>query len=504
MKNLSVCLLLFFVAVTAAVAQFRKHDLAAEFEGMKVTLLSRTETFKAYFTVAVKATSISGIDRVTINDETAIAAENDEFYATLKLDYGENSITVTAIAKNGEKNEETFTLHRTRPEINDEHQTEVVTPNDGPTIAITHVDNQAIRPTVRRILVTEEIIRIRGTVTDPSGVKSLEIDGQLVWVKSGGSFEAAISLNNYGMNPITIEAIDNEGNVSEHSFTIYQRPNRDGKDFALFFATDEYTGEKDNNGDWLDLMSSIRDVEAVAKNLRDNYGFETRVFKNLTRRQLLNTLYKYRNDFDGTEYTEGSQILLFFTGHGHYNQEEEEGYLITADTDTPSVDPTMASALSHTKLRKQIDVIACRRILVMLDTDSGGVFDPGYVPLPVLRGIFDNSFTADRIKKMLSLEARWVLTSSGAGEYTANGMTGHTPFTEAFLNALNTKGAEDFLLTLDEVWYEIQKSKDNPIYDIIMKAMKNSGREFRRPEPRKGQFGKSHSAKSNFLFFPLP
>ena len=493
MKNLSACLLLLFVVAIAAIA--------APHPQPEVEIFSGTETTKAYFTVAVKVTSISGIDKVTINDETAIAAENHEFYAMLKLDYGENSITVTAIAKNGEKNEETFTLHRTRPEINDKHQTEVVTPNDGPTIAITHVGNQAIRPTVRRILVTEEIIRIRGTVTDPSGVKRLEIDGQLVWVKSGGSFEAVISLNNYGMNPITIEAIDNEGNVSEHSFTIYQRPNRDGKDFALLFATDEYTGEKDKIGNWHNLESPIRDVEAVSKNLRDNYGFETKVFKNLTRRELLNTLYTYRSDFEGTEYTEGSQIFLFFAGHGHYH--EEEGYLITADTDTPSVDPTLASALSHTKLRKQIDVIACRRILVMLDTNSGGVFDPGYVPLPVLRGISDYSFTADRIKKMLSLEARWVLTSSGAGEYTADGRK-HSPFVEAFLNALNTKGAEDFLLTLNEVWEEIQKSKDNPVYNKIIEKKKEWGEEFERPNPQKGQFGKRHSAESNFLFFPLP
>ena len=40
MKNLSVCLLLLFVVAIAAVAQFRKPHLAAEPEGMKVTLLS--------------------------------------------------------------------------------------------------------------------------------------------------------------------------------------------------------------------------------------------------------------------------------------------------------------------------------------------------------------------------------------------------------------------------------------------------------------------------------
>ena len=481
MKNLSACLLLLFVVAIAAIA--------APHPQPEVEIFSGTETFKAYFTVAVKVTSISGIDKVTINDETAIAAENHEFYAMLKLDYGENSITVTAIAKNGEKNEETFTLHRTRPKSNED-----------PTITIIKIGTQDIGSTGDAILVSEEETLIRGTVTASKGVNSLEVNDKVMVVAANGVFETKFSLD-YGTNLITIKATDNEGNSSTQAFTIYQRPDRDGKDFALLFATDEYSGEKDEYENWRDLESSGRDSEAVAKNLRDNYGFETRVFKNLTRRQLLNTLYKYRNDFEGTEYTEGSQILLFFTGHGHYH--EEEGYLITADTDTPSVDPTLASALSHTKLRKQIDVIACRRILVMLDTNSGGVFDPGYVPLPVLRGISDYSFTADRIKKMLSLEARWVLTSSGAGEYTADGRK-HSPFVEAFLNALNTKGAEDFLLTLNEVWEEIQKSKDNPVYNKIIEKKKEWGEEFERPNPQKGQFGKRHSAESNFLFFPLP
>ena len=164
----------------------------------------------------------------------------------------------------------------------------------------------------------------------------------------------------------------------------------------------------------------------------------------------------------------------------------------------------MASALSHTKLRKQIEAITCRRILVMLDTNSSGVFDPDYAPL-LLRRFIEWGFTADRIKKILALEARWVLTATSGGEHEiADGPTGRSPFAEAFLKALNTKGGEDFLLTLNEVWEEIQKSKDNPIYDKITEVMKNSGREFRRPEPRKGQFGKRHSAESNFLFFPLP
>ena len=58
---------------------------------------------------------------------------------------------------------------------------------------------------------------------------------------------------------------------------------------------------------------------------------------------------------------------------------------------------------------------------------------------------------------MLGLQARWCLTAAG-DEYVADGMSGRSPFASAFLNALNTKGGDDFLLDLDEVWGAIEKS----------------------------------------------
>ena len=489
MKNLSACLLLLFILTLAAVAQFRNHDLAAEFEGMKVTLLSRTETFKAYFTVAVKATSISGIDKVTINNETAIAAENDEFYATVKLDHGANTITVTAIAKNDAQKQETFTLHRTRPKSNED-----------PTITIIKIGTQDIGSTGDAILVSEEETLIRGTVTASKGVNSLEVNDKVMVVAANGVFETKFFLD-YGTNLITIKATDNEGNSSTQAFTIYQRPDRDGKDFALLFATDAYSGEKDENENWQDLESPGRDSEAVAKNLRDNYGFETKVFKNLTRRELLNTLYTYRSDFEGTEYTEGSQILLFFAGHGYYNEEEEEGYLITADTDSFTVDPTLASAVSHEKLRKEIDRIECQRILVLLDTCQSGIFDPNFKALPEIKSVLQDMFLLEKLKRKLTLEARWCLTAAGT-EYVVDGTTSRSPFAEAFLEALDSRGGIDSVLILDEVWEKVRQSKEHPIYDKIVEAKKKAGEEFEKPNPQKGQFGKDKFDESDFLFFP--
>ena len=48
---------------------------------------------------------------------------------------------------------------------------------------------------------------------------------------------------------------------------------RSGKDYALFFAVQDYS-------EWPDLRNPISDAETIAKELRKNYGFKTEVVKN--------------------------------------------------------------------------------------------------------------------------------------------------------------------------------------------------------------------------------
>ena len=259
-------------------------------------------------------------------------------------------------------------------------------------------------------------------------------------------------------------------------------------------------------GNWQNLGSPIEEAEEISESLRINYGFETEVFKDLTKRELLNTLYAYKDTFEGTEYAEDSQLLIFLSGHGYYDQEQKAGYLITADTDVPSVDPTFESALSHRKLRDQIDLITCPRILVLLDTCYSGTFDPDFKPPDIeMKDFLDGLSLLKQIQATLRLEARWCLTAAGV-EKVASGKgteTGRSPFAEAFLNALNTNGGEDFVLKLDEVWQEIEGSKSNPIYETIIEQEKKKGKDFDPPVPRKARFGKkSILPESDFLFFP--
>ena len=447
------------------------------------------------FLLAVYVVDKSRIPNDAVKIERKIDIRTYEFVAnaskkgehryevSIPLNEGTNEFRITVEDEWSNIERQLFTIVKSRADT------------EGPRIVITQVGDRTVRSAEELIIVNNEEILIRGSVTDVSGVHNVKINGVTAPVRRNGSFEANVLLD-YGENPITVSASDQRSHASNTTFTVYQRPDRTHKDFALFFATNIYSGLKDSEGNWGNLQSAIRDAEVIAKNLTDNYGFETRIFKNYSKQRLLNTIHAYKNDFEGIEYVPGSQLLIFFSGHGYYHNEWETGYLITADTDFNTVDPTMTSALDHATLRRHIDLIACDRILVLLDTCFSGTFDPHFEPLPEMKGVLENMSLLQKVKRKLTLDARWCLTASGT-EYVVDGHMGHSPFTAALLNALDTKGGDDSLLVLDEVWENVQKSNEAPIYDMLEAS------EIQRPQPRKGQFGKKSFNESDFLFFPV-
>ena len=424
--------------------------------------------------------------------------EPAKYEIDLLLTDGLNNFRIEAEDKWGNLKRQTFTII-------------LQTDGEGPKIELSRVGDQFIRSSEAPVVDVEEIL-IRGSVSDVSRVRSVQVNGTEAILQAEGGFETNVSLD-YGRNAIRINATDEHNNSNEVDFTIYHRPNRAGKDFAIFFATDEYHGVKDEYGDWRNLTTAIKDAEAVAQKLKENYGFQVRVFENYTRRQLLDTLYKYKDGFEGIQYTSGSQLLIFFSGHGYYHEDHDKGYLITADTDGPKFDGSMASALDHKTLRDQIDLVACERILVMLDTCYSGTFDPEFEPSPLkgsqMKGPRLDMSLLQTVNAKLELPARWYLTAAGTeyvSEYvSADSKDGYSPFATAFLEALGTGGGDDFLLGLEEVWEKVRESKNAPIYDKLLKQYEQMEhqRGMGRPEPRKGRFGKKSYEESDFLLFPI-
>lgn len=92
---------------------------------------------------------------------------------------------------------------------------------------------------------------------------------------------------------------------------------RQGKDYALFIAVKDYD-------EWADLRNPISDAEAIAKELSEEYNFQTEILRNPTQSQIYQKLQAYQKK----DFPKDGQLLVFFTGHGEFIEANSEGYFI--------------------------------------------------------------------------------------------------------------------------------------------------------------------------------
>ena len=360
----------------------------------------------------------------------------------------------------------------------------------------------------KKIVASTEEIVFEGTVKDDNNESfelKLEIDNTPIGIEQDGGFKYSYSLE-YGPNQITVTATDKDDEKTTEEYTVYYRPDRDGKDFALFFAMDDY----DDTGGWTDLATPIKDAENIAGKLEKNYGFKTKVIPNPIKNTIVHKLVEYREEFidehgNTFKYPKDSQLLIYFSGHGFSKKMPptsdgegvEVGFIAPIDSVAKEKNENRAesSSLSFMYLRQNIDLIVSQRILVLVDTCQSGFFDPYFQRAKSSSNSSSND-PMEKINDNFEKKARRYLTATGE-ESALDGTpdkSRSSPFAEAFIKALDTKGSEDHLLEVDEVSDYIKKTKDHPDY-------RRPGREV--PEPKDGHFESSESG-SNFLFFPLP
>jgi len=237
----------------------------------------------------------------------------------------------------------------------------------------------------------------------------------------------------------------------------------DRKDYALVFATDKY----DN---WSDLVNPVNDGKTIAENLKKLYGFEVEVVENPTQNEVFEKILEYNRK----NYKPQDQLMIFFAGHGHFDEDFGEGYVVAKNS--LASDKSKTSYISHARLRSVINNIPCEHIFLAMDVCFGGTFDPRVASS---RGL--ESFEQDdkeMLARKLSYKTRRYLTSGGK-EYVSDGIPGeHSPFAKKLLEALKSLGGSDRILTLTEL---------------------NTYLERLKPAPRSGTFGDNESL-SDFVF----
>ncbi|GCC50933.1 peptidase C14 [Chryseotalea sanaruensis] len=254
---------------------------------------------------------------------------------------------------------------------------------------------------------------------------------------------------------IIAENIDGQKTISYRKVTVgstslADATKLDRTDYALIFATDEYDH-------WGDLVNPVFDSRTIAAELKNTYGFKVDVLENGTQADVLKKIREYAEK----KYKPLDQLLIFFAGHGNYDQTFGEGFVVTRESLIN--DEAKTTYLSHNRLRSIINNIPCEHIFLAMDVCFGGTFDAA---LASSRGIGDEVYkeqnTAEFITRKLTYKTRRFLTSGGK-TYVSDGIAGkHSPFAKNVIEALRSRGGRDGVLTLPEIYSYVEKLKIQP------------------------------------------
>ncbi|MHA2121422.1 MAG: caspase family protein [Promethearchaeota archaeon] len=232
------------------------------------------------------------------------------------------------------------------------------------------------------------------------------------------------------------------------------------KNYALIIGTDEY-----NEPMWPKLNNPVYDATTIAEKLKEIYSFETELLINPTRNEILDALINYSS----IRFDSRSQLFIFIAGHGKYDH-LVKGIIATKTSKNPEVDRFHDTYISHSKLRDIIDGFNCEHILVVLDVCFGGTFNKNLSSIIISEGIMDIYAENNRddyqslqvtksefIKRKMGEKTRLYMTSGGK-EYVPDGIPGrHSPFASKFINALDSKGGDDNILTYGEIKSFVEK-----------------------------------------------
>ncbi len=176
---------------------------------------------------------------------------------------------------------------------------------------------------------------------------------------------------------------------------------------------------------WPQLRSARGDAEAIAETLASEYGFEVQTLldEKATRGAILNAM-----DDMATTGDDGAD-LIYFAGHGCFDEKLQEGYWIPADA-RKTVDNHDAKEgwLWNSTLTRLISASSARHVLVLSDACYSGSLFRGDKPLSA-------HSSQGWYERAISKPSRYLITSGGLEPVLDSGAE-HSVFAQQVLNYL--------------------------------------------------------------------
>ncbi|NEU09675.1 hypothetical protein GZH53_15210 [Flavihumibacter sp. R14] len=216
---------------------------------------------------------------------------------------------------------------------------------------------------------------IKGQASDPSGIKSVEINGVGVFSQPDGVFWGSIPLHE-GINKISIRATDMAGNTASESFEIEQQSapvkeneivpveRKEAKNYALIIAAQNY-----DDSSIPSLENPVSDAIKLKLILKNNYSFADDNIYTLFNPVVTDFKKKFAEINDLLQ--PDDNLIIFYAGHGIWNENEKKGYWLLTDAKRNDVNTWLSNKL----VLEMIAKIPSRHTLLITDACfSGSVF----------------------------------------------------------------------------------------------------------------------------------
>ena len=358
-----------------------------------------------------------------------------------------------------EKNVSSTTFRMTKPAVT---KTQPQTQSEA-TAKSTATGNDRVdwvAPTLNSINTSQSKYDIRATIYSSEDIRVVNIfvNGEFYknQIMDGNSSRTKVFIQEtfdltLGNNSIKLEAVTMSGKKIEDLVRINYDLSS-ARYYALIIAVEDYDDPTIN-----DLEEPINDADKFYKIISSRYTFneeDITYLKNPTKADIIGTLHKMRGTI-----TEQDNLLIYYAGHGYWDEEMETGYWLPSDaySDNP------VNWIPNTDLTNYINVLKTKHTLLVADACfSGGIFKT--------RKAFNNSSS---IEKLYKLPSRKAITSGNLKE-----VPDQSVFIEFLLKQLKGNNVEYFSSEqlFSQMRPAIMNNSDNvPQYGTIQKVGDEGG-----------------------------
>jgi formylglycine-generating enzyme required for sulfatase activity len=186
---------------------------------------------------------------------------------------------------------------------------------------------------------------------------------------------------------------------------------------ALIIGINDYKGAKIP-----DLETPINDAKAIAKVLKEKYGFKVELLldRNATKRAIFRGLRRLAKKTQPND-----SVLIYFAGHGALDKTYDDGWWIPADA--TGGDPF--TYLDNGEVQKAMKSMKARHVLLISDSCYSGTLFGKARSLPPL--INDKYYLS-----LYNEKSRWGMTSGNKTPVSDQGTGGHSVFAYQLIKEL--------------------------------------------------------------------